>query len=65
MAEGRITEEGLKHYHKRVGRWYTETPWYEVATKDSILHYSRMTEAYELAYHREKTMLGVIFQWKD
>lgn len=43
MAEGRITEEGLKHYHKRVGRWYTETPWYEVATKDSILHYSRMT----------------------
>jgi threonine dehydrogenase-like Zn-dependent dehydrogenase len=29
------------------------------------LHYSRMKEAYEMAYHREKTMLGVIFQWDN
>lgn len=27
-------------------------------------HYTEMVEAYELAYHREKNMLGVIFQWK-
>ena len=27
------------------------------------LPYARMQEAYEMAYHREKTMLGVIFQW--
>ena len=29
------------------------------------LPYTRMVEAYEMAYRREKTMLGVIFQWKD
>ena len=29
------------------------------------LHYSGMKEAYEMAYHREKTMLGVIFRWQD
>jgi threonine dehydrogenase-like Zn-dependent dehydrogenase len=29
------------------------------------LHYSRMKEAYEMAYNREKTMLGVTFQWTD
>ena len=28
------------------------------------LPYSQMKEAYEMAYHREKTMLGVIFQWQ-
>ncbi|MEM7134803.1 MAG: zinc-binding alcohol dehydrogenase [Chloroflexota bacterium] len=26
-------------------------------------HYSKMVEAYEMAYHREKSMLGVIFEW--
>ena len=26
-------------------------------------HYSRMMEAYEMAYRREKSMLGVIFTW--
>ena len=25
----------------------------------------RMTEAYEMAYQREKSMVGVIFQWQD
>ena len=29
------------------------------------LPYTRMQEAYEMAYHREKTMLGVIFQWGE
>jgi threonine dehydrogenase-like Zn-dependent dehydrogenase len=29
------------------------------------MHYSEMVQAYEMAYHREKSMLGVIFQWKD
>ena len=28
-------------------------------------HYSEMAEAYEMAYRREKNMLGVIFQWTD
>ena len=28
-------------------------------------HYSRMVEAYEMIYHREKTMLGVLFTWED
>ena len=28
-------------------------------------HYSEMVKAYEMAYHREKSMLGVIFSWKD
>ena len=28
-------------------------------------HYSEMVEAYEMAYHREKNMLGVIFNWQD
>ena len=28
-------------------------------------HYSEMVKAYEMAYHREKTMLGVIFQWQE
>lgn len=27
--------------------------------------YTEMVEAYEMAYRREKEMLGVIFQWKD
>ena len=27
--------------------------------------YSEMVEAYEMAYRREKTMLGVIFDWQD
>ena len=27
-------------------------------------HYSEMVEAYEMAYHREKSMLGVIFNWQ-
>ncbi|MEZ4677091.1 MAG: hypothetical protein R2932_23010 [Caldilineaceae bacterium] len=27
-------------------------------------HYSEMVEAYEMAYHREKAMLGVIFNWQ-
>ena len=29
------------------------------------LHYSEMAQAYEMAYHREKSMLGVIFNWQD
>jgi len=28
-------------------------------------HYSEMVKAYEMAYNREKSMLGVIFQWQD
>ncbi len=28
-------------------------------------HYSEMVEAYEMAYHREKQMLGVTFNWQD
>jgi polar amino acid transport system substrate-binding protein len=28
-------------------------------------HYSEMAEAYEMAYRREKSMLGVIFTWED
>ena len=28
------------------------------------LHYTQMKEAYEMAYEREKTMLGVVFTWK-
>ena len=28
-------------------------------------HYTEMEKAYELAYHREKSMLGVIFYWGD
>ena len=28
-------------------------------------HYSQMVEAYEMAYHREKSMLGVLFTWDD
>ena len=26
-------------------------------------HYTEMAKAYEMAYHREKSMLGVIFNW--
>jgi len=28
-------------------------------------HYSEMVKAYEMAYSREKSMLGVVFQWRD
>jgi (R,R)-butanediol dehydrogenase/meso-butanediol dehydrogenase/diacetyl reductase/L-iditol 2-dehydrogenase len=28
-------------------------------------HYTRMVEAYEMIYHREKSMLGVLFTWDD
>ena len=28
-------------------------------------HYSEMAQAYEMAYTREKSMLGVIFNWQD
>jgi polar amino acid transport system substrate-binding protein len=28
-------------------------------------HYSEMAKAYEMAYRREKSMLGVIFTWRD
>jgi threonine dehydrogenase-like Zn-dependent dehydrogenase len=28
-------------------------------------HYSEMVKAYEMAYQRDKSMLGVIFQWQD
>lgn len=28
-------------------------------------HYSQIGQAYEMAYHREKSMLGVIFTWQD
>jgi threonine dehydrogenase-like Zn-dependent dehydrogenase len=28
-------------------------------------HYSQMAEAYEMAYRREKSMLGVTFTWQD
>jgi len=27
-------------------------------------HYSEMAQAYEMAYRREKSMLGVIFEWQ-
>ena len=29
------------------------------------LHYTRMEEAYEMAYRRDKEMLGVVFEWKE
>ena len=29
------------------------------------LHYTEMQQAYEMAFNREKSMLGVTFQWKD
>lgn len=29
------------------------------------IHYTEMAKAYEMAYHREKNMLGVIFVWDD
>ena len=29
------------------------------------LHYTEMAKAYEMAYSREKSMLGVTFNWKD
>ena len=29
------------------------------------MHYSRMKDAYEMAYYREKTMLGVVFRWGE
>jgi threonine dehydrogenase-like Zn-dependent dehydrogenase len=28
-------------------------------------HYSQMAEAYEMAYHRQKSMLGVLFDWRE
>ena len=28
-------------------------------------HYTEMVEAYEMAYQREKSMLGVIFNWQE
>jgi threonine dehydrogenase-like Zn-dependent dehydrogenase len=28
-------------------------------------HYTEMVQAYEMAYRREKSMLGVIFDWRD
>ena len=28
-------------------------------------HYTEMVKAYEMAFHREKSMLGVIFDWQD
>jgi len=28
-------------------------------------HYSEMAQAYEMAYRREKSMLGVVFSWQD
>jgi threonine dehydrogenase-like Zn-dependent dehydrogenase len=28
-------------------------------------HYSEMAQAYEMAYRREKSMLGVVFKWQD
>ena len=28
-------------------------------------HYTEMAKAYEMAYHRDKSMLGVIFNWQD
>ena len=28
-------------------------------------HFTEMSQAYEMAYHREKSMLGVIFDWKN
>ena len=29
------------------------------------LHYTDMANAYEMAYRREKSMLGVVFDWRD
>ena len=29
------------------------------------IHYTRIKDAYEMAYRRDKSMLGVIFDWKD
>jgi threonine dehydrogenase-like Zn-dependent dehydrogenase len=34
-------------------------------TVTHCFHYTEMVRAYEMAYRREKSMLGVIFQWKD
>ena len=28
-------------------------------------HYSEIVKAYEMAYHRKKPMLGVIFNWQE
>jgi threonine dehydrogenase-like Zn-dependent dehydrogenase len=28
------------------------------------LHYTQMAEAFEMAYRREKGMLGVVFDWQ-
>lgn len=28
-------------------------------------HYSKMAQAYEMAFRREKSMMGVIFEWQD
>ena len=28
-------------------------------------HYTEMVKAYEMAYHRDKSLMGVIFQWQD
>ena len=28
------------------------------------LHYSEIKKAYDMAYNRQKTMLGVIFDWR-
>jgi hypothetical protein len=28
-------------------------------------HYSEMVQAYEMAYAREKSMVGVIFSWEE
>ena len=29
------------------------------------LHYTEIQKAYEMAYHREKSMLGVVFDWRE
>lgn len=29
------------------------------------MHYSQISEAYEMIFHREKNMMGVVFNWKE
>ena len=29
------------------------------------MKYTEMVEAYEMAYRREKSMLGVVFSWRE
>lgn len=41
MPAGQITQEMLAQYKKRVGRWFSNKPWNEVATRDAFRHFAR------------------------